>query len=117
MADSTRHPGACNAPAAGDGPASLGEAALGARRVEPQVPEPESFENALGELEALVHRMESGTMSLEDSLAAYRRGASLVSWCRKSLSDVQQQVRVLEADLLRPLDAASREPDTGPASE
>jgi exodeoxyribonuclease VII small subunit len=49
--------------------------------------------------------MESGALSLEQSLADYRRGAALVGWCRKSLADVQQQVRILEADLLRPFEA------------
>src|SRR5690606_30344286 len=68
-------------------------------------PVPESFELALGELEQIVQRMESGALSLEQSLADYRRGAALVGWCRKSLADVQQQVRILEADLLRPFES------------
>lgn len=70
----------------------------------PLDPAPESFEVALGELEQLVQRMEGGALSLEQSLAAYRRGAALIGWCRKSLVDVQQQVRILEADLLRPFE-------------
>ncbi|MCO5100975.1 MAG: exodeoxyribonuclease VII small subunit [Burkholderiaceae bacterium] len=74
---------------------------------------PESFERALAELEQLVQRMESGTLSLEESLGAYRRGASLVAWCRRSLADVQQQVRILEADLLEPFDAAAGACDPG----
>ncbi len=71
-------------------------------------PAPESFELALGELESIAQRMESGAASLEQSLADYRRGAALIGWCRKSLSEVQQQVRILEAELLRPF-----EPDEG----
>lgn len=67
-------------------------------------PAPESFELALAELEQIVQRMEGGALSLEQSLADYRRGASLIGWCRKSLSEVQQQVRILEADLLRPFE-------------
>lgn len=70
----------------------------------PDGPAPESFELALGELESIVQRMESGSLSLEQSLADYRRGAALIGWCRKSLSEVQQQVRILEADLLRPFE-------------
>ena len=70
-------------------------------------PTPESFESALSELEELVRRMEEGELSLEGSLAAYRRGAGLVAFCRKSLADVQQQVRILEGDLLRPFEADS----------
>ena len=73
----------------------------------PNTPEgdlPESFEKAVLELESLVQSMESGSLSLEQSLAAYRRGAALAAHCRRLLSDVQQQVRVLEADLLKPFE-------------
>lgn len=73
------------------------------------VDQPSSFEAALAELETLVQKMEAGSLSLEQSLEAYRRGARLVGWCRDSLADVQQQVKVLEGDLLRPLDADPRE--------
>ena len=67
---------------------------------------PASFEEAVAELESLVHSMESGSLALEQSLAAYRRGAQLAAHCRRLLADVQQQVKVLEADLLKPFDAA-----------
>ncbi len=64
---------------------------------------PDSFETALTELETLVQKMESGSLSLEDSLRAYTRGAQLASFCRDRLVAVQQQVKVLEGDLLKPL--------------
>lgn len=69
----------------------------------PADPSP-SFEAALEELEALIQQMESGQLTLEASVAAYRRGAALVAFCRDNLSRVQQQVRVLEGDLLKPFD-------------
>jgi exodeoxyribonuclease VII small subunit len=65
---------------------------------------PASFEDALAELETLVQTMESGSLALEQSLEAYRRGAQLVAYCRDKLARVQQQVKVLEGDLLKPLD-------------
>jgi exodeoxyribonuclease VII small subunit len=65
---------------------------------------PPSFEAALEELESLVQAMESGRLSLEDSVSAYRRGALLVTFCRDNLARVQQQVRVLEGDLLKPFE-------------
>jgi exodeoxyribonuclease VII small subunit len=65
---------------------------------------PASFEDALAELESLVQTMESGSLALEQSLEAYRRGAQLVAYCRDNLARVQQQVKVLEGDLLKPLD-------------
>lgn len=60
-----------------------------------------SFENALSELETLVERMETGQLSLEQSLAAYKRGAELLKLCQSQLADAQQQVKVLEAGALR----------------
>jgi exodeoxyribonuclease VII small subunit len=68
---------------------------------------PPSFEAALEELESLVQAMESGRLSLEASVNAYRRGAHLVAFCRDSLARVQQQVRVLEGDLLKPFEDPS----------
>lgn len=65
--------------------------------------QPKSFENALAELETLVSKMESGQLPLEQSLAAYKRGAELLQYCQKSLADVEQQVRLLnEANTLQP---------------
>ncbi len=67
---------------------------------------PQDFEIALGELEMLVAKMEDGSMPLESSLAAYRRGVDLVRVCQDRLARAEQQVRVLEGELLRPLDDA-----------
>jgi exodeoxyribonuclease VII small subunit len=65
--------------------------------------QPESYEAALAELDALVARMEGGSLSLEESLAAYRRGAVLVKFCQQQLEKVEQQVRVLDGETLRPV--------------
>jgi len=67
---------------------------------------PQDFETALSELEALVAKMEDGAMPLEQSLAAYRRGVELVRVCQDRLARAEQQVKVLEGELLRPLDEA-----------
>ncbi len=66
---------------------------------------PPSFEAALAELEELVGRMESGELPLQESLAAYRRGAALLAYCQGALKDAQQQVQVLEKGLLQPFAA------------
>ncbi len=60
-----------------------------------------SFESAMVELEQIVADMEAGKLSLEDSLAAYKRGAELLSFCRTRLEDAQQQVSVLEDGVLK----------------
>ena len=59
----------------------------------------------MSELEGLVQKMESGELSLEQSLTAYQRGAELVTFCRQSLSKVQQRVKILEGDLLKPFES------------
>ena len=64
---------------------------------------PASYEAAMAELETLVASMESGELPLEASLAAYRRGAELVRYCQQKLERVEQQVRVLEGDVLKPM--------------
>ena len=66
-------------------------------------PLPDSYEAALAELDGLVARMESGSLSLEESLVAYRRGAALVRFCQQQLEKVEQQVRVLDGETLRPV--------------
>lgn len=68
---------------------------------------PDHFEAALDELEGIVERMEGGTLTLEQSLGAYRRGAELIAKARRALADVEQQVRVLEAEVLKPFDLGS----------
>ena len=60
-----------------------------------------SFEKALEELEGLVARMEDGKLPLEESLAAYQRGAELVKFCESKLVDAQARIAVLEGDTLR----------------
>ena len=69
---------------------------------------PASFEAALTELETLVQQMEAGSLTLEEALLAYRRGTRLVTQCRETLAVVQQQVKVLEGDLLKPFEAEPR---------
>ncbi|MBK7352947.1 MAG: exodeoxyribonuclease VII small subunit [Nitrosomonas sp.] len=65
------------------------------------IAEPESFEAASAELETIVTKMESGQMTLEASLAAYKRGMELLQYCQKTLQDAQQQIRVLESGNLQ----------------
>ncbi|MSP86647.1 MAG: exodeoxyribonuclease VII small subunit [Methylotenera sp.] len=64
---------------------------------EKSMAQPEDFEHAFTELENIVAQMESGQMALETSLAAYKRGNTLLQFCQKSLADVEQQVQILNA--------------------
>jgi exodeoxyribonuclease VII small subunit len=60
------------------------------------------FEQAMAELEQLVSQMEGGSLPLEASVASYQRGAELVKYCNAQLERVEQQVKVLEGDMLKP---------------
>lgn len=63
---------------------------------------PQTFETALEELERLVADLEGGKLPLADSLAAYKRGAELLKYAQNELAQVEQQVKVLEGDVLKP---------------
>lgn len=70
--------------------------------------EPLHYESAIAELESIVTQLESGQLQLEQSLAAYQRGAELLKLCQQSLADAEQQVSILtEANTLTPYNAAS----------
>ena len=60
-----------------------------------------SFEQALEELETIVERMEDGSLSLDQSLAAYQRGTELIKFCESRLADAQARVAVLDGEALR----------------
>jgi exodeoxyribonuclease VII small subunit len=67
-----------------------------------------TFEKALEELEALVGRMEDGRLPLEESLAAYQRGAELLRFCESKLSDAQARIAILDGETLRDFNPDSR---------
>ncbi|WP_019624945.1 exodeoxyribonuclease VII small subunit [Thioalkalivibrio sp. ALJT] len=59
---------------------------------------PAEFEASLEALEALVARMESGELGLEQSLEEFQRGMQLVSRCQKALDEAQKRIEALAAD-------------------
>lgn len=56
---------------------------------------PARFEQALAELEQLVEQLESGDLTLEDSLTQFERGVGLARECRESLQAAEQKVQIL----------------------
>jgi len=71
-----------------------------------------TFEKALAELEKIVARMESGELSLEEALATHKRGIELARLCQQKLEAAQQQVKVLEGEILKPLSAIDEPSDS-----
>lgn len=62
---------------------------------------PPSYEDAMYELEALVRRLESGEMPLDQLLSGYQRGAALLQQCRDKLQAVEDQIKVLDDGALK----------------
>ncbi len=54
-----------------------------------------SFEQSLNDLQALVERLESGDLSLEESLATFEQGIGLTRECQTALQDAEQRVQTL----------------------
>jgi len=60
----------------------------------PQAESP-AFEDALAELERILRSLEDGATSLEESLAQYERGVSLLKCCYQKLRNAEQRIVLL----------------------
>ena len=57
-----------------------------------------TFEEQIGELEEIVKKLESGNVSLDESLALFEQGVKLTKGCQKILDTAERQVKVLMSD-------------------
>jgi exodeoxyribonuclease VII small subunit len=55
----------------------------------------DKFEEALGKLEEIVRRMETGDMGLEESLKAFEEGIKLARVCSRKLDEAERRVDML----------------------
>ncbi len=60
-------------------------------------PKTVDFEQALGELESVVDKLEHGELPLEDALRQFERGIELARGCQESLKQAEQRVEILLA--------------------
>ncbi len=58
----------------------------------------ESFEDALERLEGIVQRMESGDLTLEDSLGLFEEGVRLTRVCSQRLDEAEKKIEMLTRD-------------------
>ncbi len=54
-----------------------------------------SFEAAMEQLEDTVKQLESGSMTLDESIAAFEKAVSLVKICNRKLEGAERKVRIL----------------------
>ena len=57
-----------------------------------------SFESAMIELEELVTKIETGNLSLEESLKEFENGIKLSRVCQSALKDAERRVKILSDD-------------------
>ncbi|MBL9149958.1 MAG: exodeoxyribonuclease VII small subunit [Phycisphaerae bacterium] len=70
-----------------------------------------SYEAALAELEAIIERVEHGSIGLEESLREYRRGRALLKRCESVLATAETEIKRLTlADAEAAANAAGRQP-------
>ena len=77
----------------------------------PEKPSIGGLEKSLEELEALVTRLESGDLPLEQALKEFERGVKLTRQCQAALQEAEQKVEIL----LRKSEQAEPSPFTPPA--
>jgi exodeoxyribonuclease VII small subunit len=58
----------------------------------------EKFEEAMAKLEGLVRKMETGEMTLEESLKAFEEGVRLSRLCAARLDEAERRVELLIRD-------------------
>jgi exodeoxyribonuclease VII small subunit len=56
------------------------------------------FEKSMNELETLVEAMESGELSLQESLEYFERGIKQIRNCQKLLDEAEQKVKILTSE-------------------
>ena len=56
---------------------------------------PVDLEKALTDLEALVERLESGELKLDEALKEFERGVKLTRQCQAALREAEQKVEIL----------------------
>lgn len=57
--------------------------------------EPVSFEHALDRLKSAVRELESGELTLEDSLKTFEQGIKYLKECHTRLNEVEKRLRLL----------------------
>lgn len=76
-----------------------------------------SFEEEFDELENVVTRIDSGELSLEESITAFERGVALVRSLNRKLDEVDRRIEVLTRDTDGDLRIASFDQDEEPGPD
>jgi exodeoxyribonuclease VII small subunit len=79
--------------------------------------QPQSYEDAVARLEAIIARLDSGKAELRETLELCREGKTLVEYCKDELDAVSGELQRLDLDdLVRRLEAGAGEPPADPGA-
>jgi exodeoxyribonuclease VII small subunit len=57
-----------------------------------------SFEDSMNELKEIVDKLQSGNLSLEESIKLFQEGTKLIAFSHKKLDQIQKKVKILVED-------------------
>jgi len=65
-----------------------------------------TFESTMAELEAIVKKLETDDVPLEDAISYYEKGMRLSKWCDEKLAQVEKQMAniITEEGEIKPID-------------
>ena len=66
------------------------------------MPKEMKFEEAMNQLSEIVNQLESGEVSLDDSIALFEKGMKLSKECADILEKAEQKVRILQEEAEKP---------------
>jgi exodeoxyribonuclease VII small subunit len=55
-----------------------------------------SFEEAMLELESIVSKLEKGSLTLDESIAAFQQGIELTKYCNAILEEMEKKITILQ---------------------
>jgi exodeoxyribonuclease VII small subunit len=76
-----------------------------------------TFEQAIEQLEAIVERIESGEVGLEEAIKQYEQGAALIKRCRSILGAAEKKIAELKVEDVPEEPAEDAEPAGDPADD
>ncbi|HEY5530898.1 MAG TPA: exodeoxyribonuclease VII small subunit [Candidatus Anoxymicrobiaceae bacterium] len=76
-----------------------------------------TFKSAIEELEKITDSLESGELELEQSLALFERGVSLIKYCQDRLDSAQARVELLVDSLEGEVEAVAFDDETAESSD
>ena len=75
-----------------------------------------SFEQAMNELEEIVHVLEDGTLPLDQLVEKYERGSGLLKVCRQRLDAAQQRIEMITRNAAGVVELTPADSEPAPAA-